>query len=57
MDWIGWYPGGGKYRAPYGANKQTIIIFINHAGGQHGAGPGPRSRHYGDQPRQRIAFS
>ena len=21
MDWIGWYPGGVKYRAPYGAKK------------------------------------
>ena len=23
LDWIGWYPGGRRYRAPYGANKRT----------------------------------
>ena len=22
-DWIGWYPGGVKYRAPYGANNTS----------------------------------
>ena len=25
LDWIGWYPGGVKYGAPYGANSQNKI--------------------------------
>ena len=25
--WIGWYPGGAKYRAPYGA-KNTLLVDI-----------------------------
>ena len=24
MGWIGWYPGGVKYRAPYGANNLSL---------------------------------
>ena len=24
MDWVGWYPGGRGYRAPYGANKLGV---------------------------------
>ena len=24
LDWIGWYPGGRGYRAPYGAKNTTI---------------------------------
>ena len=26
LDWIGWYPGGRRYRAPYGANKDNIFF-------------------------------
>ena len=29
MDWIGWYPGGVKYRAPYGANKEKINLNVH----------------------------
>ena len=27
LDWIGWYPGGRGYRAPYGANNRITITF------------------------------
>ena len=27
MDGIGWYPGGRRYRAPYGAKKTSCTRF------------------------------
>ena len=29
LDWVGWYPGGRGYRAPYGANKNVVDCEIS----------------------------
>ena len=26
MGWVGWYPGGEKYKAPYGANDRINSV-------------------------------
>ena len=31
--WIGWYPGRGRYRAPYGTNKGPSINYLMPIGG------------------------